>query len=228
MLALIWLAPRQDRAKPSPALKSFGVLPDRKEEAATTQKTVKKAESKTAAKERQPAPPKAVTPPKEVPVPPKAPTLAPPTILPLDLASSDIGKIKGRAADSGEGDSKGDTKDSASTYGPGEGPGGQRLYDAEWYPHRPSNAELNGYLPGGAPPGGWALIACHTIPDYHVDNCQSLGESPIGSGLARAMRQAAWQFRVRPPRIGGKTLVGAWVRIRIDFTRVGAGEGSSE
>jgi protein TonB len=132
--------------------------------------------------------------------------------------AADIGKLGG---DRGGGESEG-TGDSVAAYGPGEGPGGQRLYNAEWY-REPSHAELAGFLPAGAPPGGWALIACKTVPDFQVENCRSLGESPVGSGLARAMRQAAWQFRVRPPRVGGKTLVGAWVRIRIDFTRAPAG-----
>lgn len=152
-------------------------------------------------------------------VPVKTPP-PPPVLMPGGMElfeAADIGKLHGDAGDRGGGESEG-AGDSVAAYGPGEGPGGQRLYNAEWY-REPSNAELAGFLPAGAPPGGWALIACKTVEDYHVENCRSLGEGPAGSGLARAMRQAAWQFRVRPPRIGGKPLVGAWVRIRIYFNR---------
>lgn len=156
------------------------------------------------------------------PVPPPVPAPAPfPDILILDreqFAASDIGRRRGTGqgrADDGGGADTG--ADSAAVYGPGEGPGGERLYNAEWH-REPSRAELAGYLPpGGAPPGSWALIACRTVERYEVENCRTLGESPAGSGLARAMRQAAWQFRVRPPRIGGRPQVGAWVRIRISF-----------
>jgi hypothetical protein len=100
----------------------------------------------------------------------------------------------------------------------GEGPGGAKVYQAEWY-REPTDAEINGYLPRNLRQSGWGLIICRTIADYHVEDCRELGEWPHGSGLARSMRQAAWQFRVRPTRIGGKPQIGTWVRIRFDLTQ---------
>lgn len=126
-----------------------------------------------------------------------------------DMASSDIGKMAKGGGGGGN---------SSATYGPGEGPSGQRLFRAEWY-REPSDAEIAGYMPALTQQPQWAEIACKTVERYHVENCQALGESPAGSGLARALRQAAWQFLVRPPRIDGKPIVGAWVKIHFDFTR---------
>lgn len=143
-----------------------------------------------------------------------------PGFIPLssaEFAASDIGKMKGPAKGSDE-DGKG--KDARTAYGPGEGPGGVRLYNAEWY-RRPTDAELATYLPQKPGLEGWGLIACRTIPDYRVEDCTILGESPRGSGFGRAVQNAAWQFRVRPPRIDNKPQVGEWVRIRIDYTTRG-------
>ncbi len=101
----------------------------------------------------------------------------------------------------------------------GRGPHGEILYAAEWA-RKPTNAELGGYLPANAPEGS-GLVACKTIPGNRVDNCIELGDTPRGSRLARAVRLAAWQFRVRPPRKDGRNMVGEWVRIRIDYLHGG-------
>jgi hypothetical protein len=165
------------------------------------------------------------SPPKAPPEPPKppAPPVTPPKPieLPQLIGGKDmfdaVGVATSRPGRDGAGAGQSVAgKDSGSAYGPGSGPGGERLYNAEWY-REPSNAELGGYLPPRAQPG-WGLIACKTIDNYHVENCRALDESPLGSGLARAFRQAAWQFRVRPPRVGGKEQVGAWVSIRITLS----------
>lgn len=153
------------------------------------------------------------------PVPAPKPTAMPPLALSRktadEVAGFDLGKLPKHAAGGSSGSAG---PNSAAAYGPGEGPGGARLYNAEWY-REPSDAEIGGYMPRSNVRPEWAMIACRTIERYHVENCQELGESPRGSGLARAMRQAAWQFLVRPPRIDGKPVIGAWVRIRFDFKK---------
>ena len=97
----------------------------------------------------------------------------------------------------------------------GTAPNGEPLYAAAWY-REPGDDELRGYLSTASGPG-WGLIACRTAPDYRVEDCVGLDEYPFGSQIGRAVLAAAWQFRVRPPRIGGRQMVGAWVRIRIDY-----------
>ena len=127
-----------------------------------------------------------------------------------DMAAADISKIP--AAGSG---SAGDSE------AVGRGPHGEVLYAAEWARH-PTDTELGGYLPQNAS-DGWGLIACKTMPQNRVDDCVELDQYPHGSHLASAVRQAAWQFRVRPPRKNGRLMVGEWVSIRIDYTFSGRG-----
>ncbi len=189
------------------SLSTFDVGNDGPSASVKPQKT---AEAKPVEKRKPPPPTKTLPPPiVQMPIP---------GILNLsseDFAATDIGKIHSSSADSGNG--KADSgADSAAAYGPGEGPGGKRLFNAEWF-REPTRAEMAFYMPGGLTEG-WGLIACQTIPRNHVENCQVLGESP-GSGIGRGMRQAAWQFLVIPPRINGKRQIGAWVRIRFDITK---------
>jgi protein TonB len=170
---------------------------------------------------------------KHSPAPPRTqPTLPQPQVKPPvpvtqllrmskeEYAASDISNLPKHAEASGDNASG----NSASTYGPGEGPGGVHLYNAEWY-REPTHAELAPYMSQNNAEGGeWAMIACKTIEHYHVENCQELDESPPGSGLARALRQAAWQFLVRPVRVDGKVMIGSWVRIKFTFTKAPGSE----
>lgn len=119
-----------------------------------------------------------------------------------EFAATDISKLPSAGAD-GDGDSE----------VVGRGPNGDPLYAARWA-REPTNAEINGYWPRNVT--GWGLVACKTVANDRVDDCVELDQSPKGSHLASAVRQAAWQFRVRPPRKGGRDLIGAWVRILIE------------
>lgn len=94
-------------------------------------------------------------------------------------------------------------------------PNGEPLYAAQWY-EEPNAEMMRSYLSTARGPG-WGLIACRTAPDYRVEDCVALDEYPEGSQIDRAVLAAAFEFRVRPPRLGGRPLIGAWVRIRISY-----------
>jgi periplasmic protein TonB len=126
-----------------------------------------------------------------------------------EMAAGNIANLPKAGASSGAGDSE----------VVGRGPHGEVLYAAEWA-RRPTDTELGGYLPHN-PQDGFGLVACKTMPGDRVEDCVELDQTP-GSHLASAVRQAAWQFRVRPPRKNGHLLVGSWVSIRIDYTIQGA------
>ena len=98
----------------------------------------------------------------------------------------------------------------------GTAPDGEPLYKAEWY-REPDDKMLGDYLSTAQAPG-WAVIDCRTAPGYRVEDCVGIGEYPQGSQIMRSVLAAAWEFRVRPARVGGRPLVGSWVRIRIDYT----------
>ncbi len=125
------------------------------------------------------------------------------------IPSAKQGEAETETADAGGG-SAGDSQAA------GAGPGGRAYYNAQWYVE-PTGAEMQTYLPRSIPPSSWAEIVCQTAPQHRVENCRELKESPVGAGLTRALRQAAWQFKVLPPRINGKQVIGAWVVICWDF-----------
>lgn len=165
------------------------------------------------------------------PEPPRTPPVEPPPPLPSGIiwmnresyAATDVRRLPNKAraenAQSAVGapsaGAVGDTSDAIGT-----GPDGQPLYAARWE-REPTNAELRTYLPP-AETGSWGIIACKTAPRNTVEDCRTLDENPRGSGLATGIRRAAWQFRVIPPKRGGEPMIGAWVRIRIEFTERGA------
>ncbi len=193
--------------KTTPALDTITLQPPAQESASTRAPSKAKATTTDTAR-----------PPPTLPPPPVPQVKAPPAFVELtreDFAAGDIAKVPSQTkAGGGEGDRG--TASAGSSYGPGEGPNGAPLYNAEWYVE-PTPGQLALYLPSGGPRPGWALIMCRTAPDYRVEDCRGLSESPPGSRLMSALRQAAWQFKVRPPRRGGQPIIGAWVRIRFDW-----------
>lgn len=149
-----------------------------------------------------PAPPQALPPPSLLPPMNPAPA-TPPASAPPARPAQVYGPPDRRS------------RSSQDTPRVGTAPNGEPMYAASWY-REPTDAELRGYLSTASSPA-WGLIACRTAPDFRVEDCVALEEYPQGSQMNRAILAAAWQFRVRPPRLGGRVMVGSWVRIRIDY-----------
>ena len=208
--ALLTLGRAQlDKKKPDDTLTTFQVMPDAKPAPRPASRATKVTRVKHDSGGAAPKSPTQDQPATPEPVPD-------PPLIHLDadqMAAADIGRMASASgSDAGDGRSTG--RDSGAASGPGEGPGGERLFNAEWE-REPTRAEMVTYMPPNVAEG-WGMVACKTIPGNRVENCRSIGESP-GSGLSRMLRLAAWQFHVRPPRIGGKPQIGAWVRIKFDL-----------
>ena len=156
-------------------------------------------------------------------LPPVNPVKAPPPspdfikVSKSEFDAMDLSKLPASGS-AGSGEAKGSGQGSKGMMGPGLGPGGAQLYPVAWL-REPYDAELSPYLAAvkRIPPGASADIACRMIENNRVENCQIIGENPRGTGLAHALRKAAWQFLVKPPRIDNKPQLGVWVRIHFDF-----------
>ncbi len=189
-------------------------------EAPGEEKTDESRTEKAEAKARpQPATAKPAIPPPEIPPPvPAAHGPLPFIVMTRDeYRAAQISNLPQRPAEPGAASGGSSSASDDSPLAGGNAPNGEPLYAAEWV-RRPRRIELETYLPRRWAREGSGLIACRTVARYHVDDCTILGESPRGSGYGNAVLQASFQFLVRPPRIGGKEMVGAWVSIRIDYT----------
>ncbi|PAX07690.1 hypothetical protein [Sphingomonas lenta] len=238
VLLLLTIAPRLSGDEKEERTTVFAFSRDREEavpaEAPTPPDEARPADERAALEPvSEPADAPANTPAVSVPEPappPPVPTPAPPTSLPApvilltreQMAAADIARgaarpsaiAPPRRAVAGP-PNVGGAMGADTPRVDGTGPNGEPLYAASWY-REPYPEELRGYLSTSRGPG-WGLIACRTVADYRVEDCVAVGEYPQGSNIARAVLAAAWQFRVRPPRLGGMPKVGEWVRIRIDY-----------
>lgn len=153
-----------------------------------------------------PAPLPMPTPAAVLPVAPSAPLVGAPAVPKIGVRLRD--EASGPAGAAG-------ASMSGDSQVVGSGPNGQPVYAARWY-REPTRQELAGYLSTVSNPG-WATINCRTVPGWRVEDCYLLDQYPDPGTMGRAVLAAAWQFQVRPPVRGGRSLVGEWVRIRITY-----------
>lgn len=188
-------------------LLTFSTAPDAQEE------TARSSTSRTRQTHAASPPAAAVVPPPKIVLQDKAaPWVLTPGLERFDVRQvPQTQKAEANSDASATDEANADSGDHPAAYGPG----GQPLYDADWF-REPTDAELAFYLKKARPGPGFAVIGCQMVARYHVTNCFPIDES-LGSGLARAMVEASWQFQVLPPRIGNKQQLGTWVRIRFDF-----------
>ena len=222
ILALLTLGSGVLQEDPVPvAMVSFDARPDAEEDPSPAETEQPEFAETRASALPQSAPVELSVPPVEPPPADISPAPKPPAFIPMtrdQMARADIsGRKPGPPAPASKGPmgppDRGFPGDSERVSG--SGPNGEPLYAAAWY-REPYPDELRGYLSTASGPG-WGLINCRTVPDYRVEDCVLEAESPRGSQIGRAVLAAAWQFRVRPPRVGGRSKVGEWVRIRIDY-----------
>ena len=224
LFGLFQLAPAIQGRKDGHGLAvTFSLAPSDQNKASSAKKASQAKATKATTATKKPT---QIKPTVEPPVLP--PSKLPSNFIPLsssEFAAADVSKLPSHGAAAGAAAAQGGGAGQGSGAGDstpiGNGPHGEPLFNAEWF-REPTDAELNFYVKDRARQvGAWAEIACQTAARYHVENCEILGDSPTGSGLGRAIADAAWQFLVRPPRVGGKAMIGAWVRIRISWNREG-------
>ena len=203
---------QQPPKKPGAALVSVTLEPD-------ADPAPDPAKPKAAPSVQSPQPPRPM-PDQPEPVTPVTPptTPPPPLFIPITkaaMAQADLSQFPKQAPAAKPKMGPPDTGSPGDSRRVGSAPNGAPLYAAAWY-REPYDSELSGYLSTADGPG-WALIACRTVAEFRVEDCVGLDEYPGGSNIQRSVLAAAWQFRVRPPRLGGVSKYGEWVRIRIDY-----------
>jgi protein TonB len=216
LLMLLTFTPRIAGTHDKGSLLTFGFDQDKSQDKQDKHQKAEQKHNKATEKPKQ-------QPPQPTPKPTNEPPLElPPTVVRMnrqDFQSADIARFsRSQSAAAAPSDAQGNSDVGPDSAVVGKGPHGEPVYAAEWYT-RPTHTQLDTYISDRSRqrlPGA-GLIQCRTIENYRVDDCRDIDETPVGSGLSEAVRQAAWQFRVRPPRVGGKYQVGAWVQIEISY-----------